>query len=162
MAHILIICTANICRSPLVEAMLRRSLQKDQGLTDWTVSSAGTWAQFERPAARYSQKLAKRIGLNISDHLAKMVTEKMLTDSDLVLVMTKGHKESLQVEFRDQSHKIFLMSEMIGKGYDVVDPYGGNSQGYEDMFVEVDQLLSNGMQRIIAIASENAAQREAA
>lgn len=159
MAHILIICTANICRSPLVEAMLRRDLHEDQGRAHWTVSSAGTWALRERTPARYSIKLAKRIDLDISEHIAKMVTGEMLEKSDLVLVMTKGHKESLQVEFPNQRHKIFLMTEMVGKGYDVVDPYGGKPPGYEDMFVEVTGLLTNGLAQMISIASTNAAQR---
>ncbi len=159
MAHILIVCTANICRSPLVEAILREKLHAN-GYHDWTVGSAGTWAEWERPAARYSQKIATRIGLDLSDHIAKMITSEMMRGSDLVLVMTNGHKEGLQIDFKDQAHKVFLMSEMIGRGYNIVDPYGGPPEGYEDMYRDVVRLLDKGFESIISIASENAAARE--
>ena len=44
MAHIMVVCTANICRSPVAETLLRDRLEKE-GLADWEVSSAGTWAE---------------------------------------------------------------------------------------------------------------------
>ena len=154
MAHILIVCTANICRSPLVEAILRRQLH-ERGLTDWEVSSAGTWAQFERGAARYSQKIAQRIGLDLSEHVSRIISAEIIDSADLIIVMTKSHQESLRVEFRSARDKIFLLSEMIGKKYDVTDPYGGPSEGYEEMFFEVSHLIEKGLPRIIELAQSN-------
>ncbi len=158
MANVLIICTANICRSPLVEAMLREKL-REHNYSDWTVSSAGTWAEWERPAARYSQKIAQRIGLDLSGHIAKMVTEEMMAETDLVLVMTDNHKEALQIDFKSQAHKVFLMSEMIGRNYNIVDPYGGPSEGYEEMYRDVSRLLDQGFEQIVKVASDNASIR---
>lgn len=160
MAHILIVCTANICRSPLVEAIVRRDLHA-AGHSDWTVSSAGTWAQQARPAARYSQQIATRIGLDISEHIAQEVTGELIADSDLVLVMTDSHKEPLQIEFSADREKIYKLSEMAGKKYDVVDPYGGPPEGYEDMYIDVSNLITDGMPKIIELASANAAARTA-
>ncbi len=152
MAHILIICTANICRSPLVEAILRDRLHK-RGLTDWTVSSAGTWAQFERGPARYSQKIAKRIGLDISGHVARMVSAEIIDSAELTLVMTKSHKEALQVEFPQDRANIYLLSEMIDKNFDIADPYGGPADGYEVMFREVESIIDLGLPKMIELAN---------
>lgn len=158
MAHIVIICTANICRSPLVEALLRRKLS-ELGHDDWIVTSAGTWATIPRPAARYSQRIARRVGLDLSDHVARMVSDEIMAEADLALVMTKGHKEPLQIEFKEARDRVFLLSEMIGKSYDVVDPYGGPNEGYEDMFVEVTMILDKGIDKIVQLATENASAR---
>lgn len=160
MAHILIVCTANICRSPLVEALLRRELHA-AGHTDWTVSSAGTWAQQARPAARHSQRIANRIGLDLSEHIAREITAELVAESDLVLVMTDNHKEPLQIEFSDHRDKIYKIAEMVGKRYDVVDPYGGPPEGYESMFLEVNGLINNGLGRIIELSEANAQARTA-
>jgi protein-tyrosine phosphatase len=73
MPHILFICTANICRSPVAEGLLRRRLE-DEGLADWTVSSAGTWAQLRRGAASTSVELLAGRDIDISDHRAREVT----------------------------------------------------------------------------------------
>ena len=160
MAHIVVICTANICRSPLVEALIRRKLA-ELGHDDWIVSSAGTWATIPRPAARYSQRIARREGLDLSNHIARMVSEEIMMEADLAIVMTKSHKEPLQIEFKEARQRVFLLSEMIDKNYDVVDPYGGPNEGYEDMFVEVSMLIEKGMDKIITLASENAHTRVA-
>lgn len=45
MLRVLLICTANICRSQLVQGLLKKQLA-DQGLDEeWEVSSAGSWAE---------------------------------------------------------------------------------------------------------------------
>ena len=160
MAHIVIICTANICRSPLAEKLLARHLSKDEATADWVVTSAGTWANRVRGAANGSIKMADERGLDLSEHLARMVTEEIAEEGDLLLCMTANHKEALQVDFREQADKIFLLTEMVGRKYDVSDPYGGPMEGYVSMAKEVEQLIEEGLPKIIEIAGKNAASRE--
>ena len=113
MANILIICTANICRSPVAAALLCDRLRR-QGLADWTVRSAGTWAMEPRGASRYSIDVVRREGLDLSRHRATMVDEPQLANADLVLTMEVGHAEALRAEFPQQAHKVFMLTEMIG------------------------------------------------
>lgn len=152
MTHILIICTANICRSPLAEAMLRDRLHK-QGHTDWTVSSAGTWARLQRGASRNSVIVGARQGLDLSNHAAKIVEESHLVQSDLVLCMENGHAEALRVEFPDHAHKVFMFSEMLGKKYNISDPYGGVLTEYERMGQDLETVFDGGFERIVTLAT---------
>ena len=85
MARILVICTANICRSPVAAALLRDRLRQ-RGLGDWTVGSAGTWAIAARPASRYSVDVMGRHGFNITDHRATMVEERHLRDARITCI----------------------------------------------------------------------------
>jgi protein-tyrosine phosphatase len=48
MKRILFVCTGNICRSPLAEALMRREVGQ-RGLDDFDVSSAGTGGMARRP-----------------------------------------------------------------------------------------------------------------
>lgn len=154
MAHILIICTANICRSPVTEALLRDRLYQ-RGLEDWTVSSAGTWAMQIRGASANSIIVASEYGLDIQDHEARMVKKQHLRESDLVLCMEVGHAEALRAEFADQAYKVYLLSEMSGRPYSVSDPYGEPLIAYQRMAAELAQLIDNGLDRIIQLAEEN-------
>lgn len=158
MPHVLTICTANICRSPLVAAYLRHELDA-HGMTGWAVSSAGTWAEQERGAARYTIDVAAEKGLDLTDHRARMVTREMLAEADLVLCMTAGHAEALRIEFPADAHKVFLLSEMVGRRYDISDPYGGPRAGYEQMSRETERLVREGFGRITDIARARAATR---
>lgn len=154
MAHILVICTANICRSPVAEALLVNRLQ-DRGYDDWTVSSAGTWAMVKRGAAHNSQVVSAQYGLDISDHIARMVEESYLTEADLVLCMEEGHVEALKAEFPDEAQKIYPITAMAGPTYSVADPFGGSLLDYQQMAAELASIIDRGLDRIIELAEAN-------
>ena len=154
MARILVICTANICRSPVAAALLRDRLRQ-RGLSDWTVGSAGTWAMAARPASRYSVDVMGRHGFNITDHRATMVEERHLREADLALTMEDGHAEALRAEFPAQAHKVFLLTEMIGRSYNIPDPYGGPVEEYQRMYEGLVEVIDAGLERIIALAQGN-------
>jgi len=158
MPTILVVCTANVCRSPVAAALLRDGLRK-RGLTDWVVRSAGTWAQEKVRASQYSVELMAERGLDISNHQAEMITRQHLKDADLVLCMESGHAEALRVEFPRSADKIFLMSEMAGKKYSVGDPFGRSRSAYEAMVTELVNLTDAGLDEMIARAEATAVQR---
>lgn len=155
MPRVLVVCTANICRSPVVEALLRRRLQ-EQGASEWHVESAGTWAMQGQAPSRYSALLMAERGLDISGHRSRVVDEDMLAQADLVLCMEIGHAEALRAEFRKHAPRIHLLSEMTGEMYSINDPYGGPRSGYEAMVDEVTKLIEDGLPRIMELAEENA------
>lgn len=153
MPHILFVCTANICRSPVAEALLRQQLAAHPDLDDsWIVSSAGAWALVNHPPALLSQQLLLARGLDISQKRAQMVTRRLLQEADLVLCMEKGHVEALRLEFPESAGKTFLLSEMIGLRYSIPDPYGGPPAGYQAMVDELDRLITAGLPHIIALS----------
>lgn len=154
MPHILFVCTANICRSPVAEAVLRNRLQ-ERGMDDWTVRSAGTWAIQERGAAQNSITVLADQGIDITDHRSRMVNREMLTEADLILCMESGHVEALKAEFPDAARRIHLLSEMAGEKFSISDPYRGPLQEYRQMAAKVTDLIERGMQRIIDLAWAN-------
>jgi protein-tyrosine phosphatase len=155
MPHILIVCTANICRSPVAEVILREHLQ-ERGLEQWTVSSAGTWAEIERGAAHYSKQLMADRGYDLSGHRARMLDETLLERADLVLCMESGHVEAIKTEFATQAKKVYLLSEMAGRNYNIPDPYGQSLEKYRAMITEVSELVDVGLDSIIELAEANA------
>ena len=160
MPTILIVCTANICRSPVAEALLRRQLTAlPIEAESWTVVSAGTLALIGRPPALYSQEMMREHGLEVGDKRAQMITSGLMQQADLVLCMEAGHAEALRVEFPADATKVYLLSEMVGLKYSISDPYGGPREGYAAMFRELSRLLDEGLPRIVALARAQAARR---
>jgi protein-tyrosine-phosphatase len=158
MVHILIVCTANICRSPVAAALLRDRLQK-RGLNDWQVGSSGTWAMNPRGASQNSIEVMSRRGLDINNHRATMVKEAYVRHADLVLTMEVGHAEALRAEFPAQAHKVYLLSEMVGQSYSIADPYGGPIEEYERMAETISAIIDGGLDQIIQLAQTNANSR---
>lgn len=159
MPHILFICTANICRSPVAEGILRRRLQ-EEFMDGWTVSSAGTWATEERGAARNSIMVMDKRDIDISDHISRGVTAAILQEADLILCMEAGHAEALAAEFPEEAGgKVYMLSQMVGRRHDVADPYGSPLSDYQRMADEVEALIDEALPRIKQLASDNAQSR---
>jgi len=160
MPHVLFVCTANICRSPVAAALFKQQLDVNgRTPSDWVVQSAGTWATVVRGPARYSVQLLAEKGIDIRQHYAVMITEALLAQADLVLCMEVGHVEALRFEFPRYRNRVFTFSEMVGKPYSIPDPYGGPLKEYQQMLDEVEELITKGFERIVTLAEANAAQR---
>jgi protein arginine phosphatase len=154
MPTIVFVCTANICRSPVAEALFRDWLRRRPETGEWRVSSAGTWADDGLPASAYSVDVLAGLGLDLSPHRSRRVERELLAAADLVLCMTRSQREALQVEFPDLAGRIQLLTAMAGPPYDVADPYGGPRQGYVQMAAEIKHLLDIGGERILALAGQ--------
>lgn len=129
------------------EALVRAQAQKS-GYTDWTVHSAGTWAELGQRAASYSIEAMKMRGYDISKHRSRQVTLELISQSDLVLTMTRGHMESLQAEFPNFHSRIRLFSMLRGVKYDIADPYGKPTSYYIACADELEDLVNLGWKRL--------------
>ncbi len=148
-ASILVVCTANICRSPIAEALLKARVPRGE---NWRIESAGTWAMDGQRVSTNSQLVLQQRGLDASGHRSRSVTRQMIEQFNLILVMEPGHKEALQFEFPQAAGKIFLFSEMIGMQFAVVDPYGKSLMDYEQTASELEQICDQGFETIARLA----------
>jgi protein-tyrosine-phosphatase len=117
----------------------------------WSVLSAGTWTTDGLPPIKDAIRKAIQIGLDILGHRSRVITQDMLQEADLVLVMESGQKEALQIEFPSCRQKIWLLSEAAkGISYDIPDPMNNSSN--MDIVSEICELLHAGFDRICAFA----------
>jgi protein-tyrosine-phosphatase len=151
MPSILIVCTANICRSPMGEAILKQLVAARSDAGEWRIESAGTWALHGSSPAPLSQLVMQTRGLDISHHQSQPVTEELIQQFDLVLTMESNHKEGLQLVFKDHADRIFMLSEMVGQREDISDPIGGELEDYHDTADRLEKILSQGLERIIQV-----------
>jgi protein-tyrosine phosphatase len=131
---ILFVCTANICRSPMAEGVLRRMSPGGKGVT-CRVASAGTHDYHAgEPAFPIAVGVAKRRGYDISRHIARCITPGDIERYDVILAMDRFNLESVrQIAPTSHKGKIELLLEYgdAYRGQEVPDPYGGPVADFE-------------------------------
>jgi protein-tyrosine-phosphatase len=148
MPAILIVCTANICRSPMAEAILKHLVASRQDANQWYIESAGTWAKKGYPAAELSQYVMQTMGMDISSHKSQPVSLELVQRFDLILTMENNQKEGMIVQFGQYANRIFMLSEMIGIMMDIPDPIGGEMIDYEETAHRLEHIMLDGLDRI--------------
>lgn len=105
---ILVVCTGNICRSPLGESLLRNELSR----LPVKVSSAGTHAMVGQSMHATVQEFADDFGLSdVVLHQAQQLTLGMLKESDLILAMDRGHRREIVEMLPRASRHTFTLRE---------------------------------------------------
>ena len=88
--NILVVCTGNICRSPLAEKLLQSRLTT-AGIPA-IVTSAGTRALVDHPMTDEAAFLATQYGAEPTLHAAQQLTADRIAVADLVLTATREHR----------------------------------------------------------------------
>jgi len=154
MKSVLFVCTANRCRSPMAEALLKAKVATIGQASEWQISSAGTWAEPGLPAMPISQAVMSKRGLSIEAHQSRAIEAGLIQENNLVLVMTANHREGLCVDFPAAAPKIILLSRLAGPAYDIDDPVGKGEEEYESCLAEIAQILDRGFDRLATLAED--------
>ena len=123
--NLLFVCTANVCRSPMAEAIFN-ALAEEKGL-GWRARSAGVAALEGEDITPNARTALEEVGIYPEEHRARQVSEAMLGEADLVLVMSPRHVRALHRSFGGHSNKVYTLPEYaIGASAEegIPDPYG--------------------------------------
>jgi RpiB/LacA/LacB family sugar-phosphate isomerase len=131
--HVLFVCTGNICRSPMAEGLFRAAV-KDP--LEFEVSSAGVATGFGQPPSPHAVEVLRQWGVNIAELRSQPLTDDLVNDATHIFVMTRGHKEAIEIYFPEAAEKTFLFRQFddtVRNGNpDVPDPIGLGIHAYLD------------------------------
>lgn len=132
--HILTVCTANICRSPMAAALLAHALRvQPEPLRSLEVTSAGVAARPGERVSANSVQALKKVGLDISRHTSRPLTPELVAGSTVILAMTESHRAMINLMFDPPPRHVHLFREFMPRPADkeIADPYGGPLSLYE-------------------------------
>ena len=113
LARVLVVCTANQCRSPMAERLLQRAVERRGAVV--RVSSAGLLAG-GRPAEAKAVRALDRLGLDLTSHISRRLTPELLQDSDLVVTMERRHVQAAVELLSGCWPRTFTLSDLLERG----------------------------------------------
>jgi protein-tyrosine phosphatase len=151
MSAVLLVCTANICRSPMAEAIFKAKL----GEVFKTIASAGVHADPRGGPvdARAAAALDRHHYSLDRKWRSRRVEPEQLGQYDLVLVMEADHVEALRKKAAPEHHaRIALLTDYVPEmaGQDIPDPYFGPVAGFD----AVIGMIERAAQRLLADSRE--------
>jgi protein-tyrosine-phosphatase len=149
---VLFVCTANRIRSPMAAALWRAYVAGHYSEEAWDIGSAGAWTANGLPALPLTIAIMAERGLDLRDHRSQVIDQALLDQYALVVVMERGHKEAIQIEFPNAAARIFLLGELAGPVAEVDDPVGGGAADYRRTANELAHMLEASADRIHQLA----------
>lgn len=141
---ILVLCRANICRSPIAAAIFSDIIKKKHLLGN--VSSAGLFARWGIKPHRFAVQALERLGYEIEPYkLSHQVSQPALRAADLILVMEKLHRRHMQ-RISEVSGKTFLLGHW--QDIEIVDPIGKDFEFFVELSQKIEMACSAWMQHI--------------
>jgi protein-tyrosine phosphatase len=122
---IVFVCSGNIIRSPLAEALLRRHLAH-AGHRTTRVSSAGLHATLGRPADPRAQDAARERGVALDGHAAQPFTRDLIDGAAAIFVMDFRNEAELLTRHPGAAGKVLLLGALAPDetgGPSIPDPY---------------------------------------
>jgi len=140
----------------MAEALLQHALRaQEEPLRSLKVISAGVAARFGEPVSENSVLALRKVGIDISSHIAQPLTQKLVEEALAIFCMTESHRAMIELAFDPPPKNLFLFREFMPQTSDpeIPDPFGGPLRLYEacrDEMVEAVPSLIEYLKSVTA------------
>ena len=138
--NILVVCVGNICRSPMAEALLK------QRYPDKAIDSAGVGALVGHPADPAALEIMTERQLDITNHMAKQIDEKLAKKADIIFTMSDGQTKWIEERWPFCRGKTFKLGHWMNK--DIADPYKHEMSAFETACQDIVDSLEQWADKI--------------
>ncbi len=146
MSSALIVCTANVCRSPVAE-LLWRAAAAHRGVVS-KAASVGLQARAGDSAHPVMVELLEGQGLDLSPHRATLFVRSMALQYDLILAMEPSHVRAIQARAPELSGRVQLMGRWsVGP---ISDPIGEPLASFERCVAQLARSVDDWLDKLSA------------
>ncbi|HMO18412.1 MAG TPA: protein tyrosine phosphatase [Oligoflexia bacterium] len=125
------VCTGNICRSPFSHYQFPKFGSRLE------IDSAGIFAGNGKPADPTAKSVASKFSVDLQFHRTKPLTEEIVSENDLILVMEPWQLVRIWAKFPGSRGKAFLLSTLLReklRTWSIADPFDRGPEHFKEIF----------------------------
>ncbi|WP_413725051.1 low molecular weight protein-tyrosine-phosphatase [Sodalis sp. RH16] len=138
---ILVVCTGNICRSPIAERLLLKAMPTKN------ISSAGVAALVGKSVDSSAIQIAEKHGLSLADHVGVQFTSDLARKYSLILTMEYHQLRLISRKYPEASGKTMLLGHWIGER-EIPDPYRKSEEAFEAVYQLIHQACLQWVEKL--------------
>jgi protein-tyrosine phosphatase len=140
-ASMLMVCTANLCRSPYAAAAMRREM--DARSNPIRVESAGYLTPNRTPPADALAAAAAR-GVDLSTHRSRSISPALLDAAELIVVMEAHQAQAVMARRPAAEGRVIVLGDLDPEpisAREIVDPYGEGRAAFDACYERIDRCV---------------------
>lgn len=135
--EIVCICFGNICRSPMMTAMLQQALDERFGAGEFVVTGAGIGADDGRPPSQGTIRAMQRRGIDLRKHRSRFLTPTIAQGAWRIYAAETYQVDHARLALALDAHgHVRLMGDE-----EIPDPLGSGDEAYETVAQQIERLL---------------------
>ncbi|PLZ04257.1 exopolysaccharide biosynthesis protein [Burkholderia sp. WAC0059] len=143
---VLIVCHANVCRSPAAEQLFRARQRESAATHAPSFHSAGLCAIDGADMDPVMQRLLAERGVEVGEHRSRRLTRDLVRAADLVLVTEQRQVSGVEKVEPTARGKVYTLGKW--ESSDVADPHGLDEAAYLESLELMERLVKEWLSRI--------------
>jgi len=140
--RVLFVCLGNICRSPYAEAVFNQmvDLETDSKLRAYSAGFVGPG----RATPEEGQAVAISRGIDLSSHRSQLITDQLVSEVDLVIVMQPDQQRAVRQRFNCNGKNVVVLGDLDLENVDrreIKDPFDQSEAVFEASFDRIERCV---------------------